>query len=85
MRSERTGLTRSAPEKRVKYFHTGQADIVKALSTLPPTQHPLDKADNFVVDLFAVPNLVDGAADGLMVNIQGELTESALKVEDHRR
>lgn len=74
-------LTYAAPEKRVKYFHTGQADIIKALSTLPPTQHPLDKADNFVVDLFAVPNLVDGAADGLMVNIQGELTESAFVIE----
>ena len=67
----------AAPEKRLSYFHTGQADIINALTRLPPTQHPLDKADNFVVDLYAVPNLVDGTADGLMVTIQGELTESA--------
>jgi len=71
------GADVAAPEKRLSYFHTGQADIIKALTRLPPTQHPLDKADNFVVDLYAVPNLVDGTADGLMVTIQGELTESA--------
>ncbi|GAA5834484.1 hypothetical protein JCM9279_004329 [Rhodotorula babjevae] len=69
-----------SPEKLVATLKTTPSAVVTSIVSLPKTQHPLDKADKFVWDSWAMP-LLPPAQPGvegetvIFASVHGEFTE----------
>jgi hypothetical protein len=56
----------------------GAENIVRALSSLPPTVHPLEEANRFVFDTWTQPAALENGGEALFVSLHGNFAESKI-------
>ena len=64
------------PLKTLENLHVGSEQVMKALTSLPPTRHDIGgPAEKFSLDSFPVPH---GQSMGLLLTVHGQFTEGVI-------
>lgn len=73
--------------KRVATLKVTPEDVIKAITALPKTSHPLSEGEKFVFDAWTVPGLVGASAENpegetvIYAVVQGQFTECKHKTQ----